>query len=160
MAYYESVFIARQDISPQQVEALTEQFSNIIQENGGTVANTEYWGLKNLAYRIKKYRKGHYVLMNLDAPSDAVKEMERNIRLSEDIVRLLTIKVDALEEGPSIMMQKPAPRDNHRGGPRDRDNRDNRDKRDRGDRGPRSQDAAPAKAAPAKAAAPAADGGE
>jgi small subunit ribosomal protein S6 len=146
MAYYESVFIARQDISPQQVEALTEQFSNIIQENGGTVAGTEYWGLKNLAYRIKKYRKGHYVMMNLDAPSDAVKEMERNIRLNEDIVRLLTIKVDALEEGPSVMMQKPQPRDNHRGGPRDRDNRDRGD-RDNRDRAPRAQGAAPAKAA-------------
>jgi small subunit ribosomal protein S6 len=148
MAYYESVFIARQDISPQQVEALTEQFSNIIQENGGTVAGTEYWGLKNLAYRIKKYRKGHYVMMNLDAPSDAVKEMERNIRLNEDIVRLLTVKVDELQEGPSVMMQTRQPRDSHRdgnrGGPRDHDNR-NRDNRDRDNR---------------EGAAPAAEGGE
>lgn len=158
MAFYESVFIARQDVSPQQVEALTEQFSNIIQENGGTVAGTEYWGLKNLAYRIKKYRKGHYVMMNLDAPSDAVKEMERNIRLNEDVVRLLTIKVDELQEGPSVMMQTRQPRDGHRdghrdnnrGGPRDRDNRD-RDNRDRDNR-----DREPS----AQAAAPAAEGGE
>ncbi len=119
MPYYESVFIARQDISPQQVEALTERFSTIVQENGGKVANTEYWGLKNLAYRIKKYRKGHYVMMNLDAPSDAVQEMERNIRLSEDIVRLLTIRVDELDENPSIMLQTRQTRDSHRGGPRE-----------------------------------------
>ena len=125
MPYYESVFIARQDISPQQVDAMTERFSTILKENGGDVPKTEYWGLKNLAYRIKKYRKGHYVLMNIDAPSDALLEMERNMRLSEDVVRLLTIRVDALEEGPSIMMQTRQTRDGHRGH-RDRDDRPGR----------------------------------
>ena len=125
MALYESVFIARQDISSAQAEALTEQFAQIIGDNGGTVAKKEYWGLKSLAFRIKKNRKGHYVLLNIDALPAAVIEMERNMRINEDVIRYLTIKVDALEEGPSAMLQ---------GRDRDRD----RD-RDRGDR-PRYRD--------------------
>jgi small subunit ribosomal protein S6 len=119
MALYENVFIARQDVSGTQVEALTDGFATLITENGGQVAKREYWGLRNLAYRIKKNRKGHYVLMNIDAPPAAVKEMERTMRINEDIVRFLTIRVDELEEGPSAFMQ----------------GRGSRDREDRGRRG-------------------------
>ena len=105
MPLYESVFIARQDISSQQVEGLTENLGKIIADNGGEIAKSEYWGLRNLAYRIKKNRKGHYVLFNIDAPPAAIQEFERNMRISEDVLRYLTIRVDELEEGPSIQMQ-------------------------------------------------------
>ncbi len=105
MPLYESVFIARQDVSSQQVEGLTENFGKIIADNGGEIAKSEYWGLRNLAYRIKKNRKGHYVLFNIDAPPAAIQEFERNMRISEDVLRYLTIRVDELEEGPSIQMQ-------------------------------------------------------
>jgi small subunit ribosomal protein S6 len=121
MALYESVFIARQDISSAQTEALTDQFAQIIADNGGTVSKKEYWGLKSLAFRIKKNRKGHYVLLNIDAPSAAVIEMERNMRINEDVIRYLTVKVDLLEEGPSAMMQG---RDRDRDRDRDRGDRD------------------------------------
>ena len=97
MALYECVFIARQDISATQVEGLVGQFSGIIEEGGGKVASSEMWGLRSLAYRIKKNRKGHYVLLNLDAPSPAVQEMERNMRLNEDVIRYLTVRVKELE---------------------------------------------------------------
>ncbi len=97
MAFYEHVVIARQDISPQQAEALNDQLQTIIQEGGGTVAKIEYWGLRNLTYRIKKNRKGHYSLLALDAPSAAVKEMERQLSLNEDVLRYLTVKVDELD---------------------------------------------------------------
>ena len=129
MPLYENVFIARQELSTAQVEAMTESLSNIIKDNGGTVAKTEYWGLKTLAYRIKKNRKGHYVLFNLDAPSDAVQEMERNMRINEDLLRYLTIRVDELEEGPSIQMQSRG-RDGGRRGdrPRERDRGRGRDR--------------------------------
>ncbi len=105
MPLYESTFIARPEISVQQVEALTERFSGIIKENGGSVPKSEYWGVKTLAYRIKKNRKGHYVMFNIDAPSTAVQEMERNMRIHEDVMRYLTIRVEELESGPSQMMQ-------------------------------------------------------
>ena len=105
MPLYESVFIARQDISSQQVEGLTERLGKIIADSGGEVAKSEYWGLRNLAYRIKKNRKGHYVLFNIDAPPAAIQEFERNMRISEDVLRYLTIRIDELEEGPSIQMQ-------------------------------------------------------
>ncbi len=105
MPFYESVFIARQDISSQQVEGLTETFGKIITDYDGEIAKSEYWGLRNLAYRIKKNRKGHYVLFNIDAPPTAIQELERNMRISEDVLRYLTIRVDELEEGPSIQMQ-------------------------------------------------------
>lgn len=111
MSLYEHVFIARQDISAAQVEGLTSSFAAIIAEHGGTVAKTESWGLRTLAYRIKKNRKGHYVLFNLDAPAVAIRELERNQRLSEDILRFMTIRVDALEEGPSAMMNARSDRD-------------------------------------------------
>src|SRR5215469_1123980 len=105
MPFYENVFIARQDISTAQVEALTDTLANLVAEQGGKVEKREYWGLRNLAYRIKKNRKGHYVLFNLDAPPAAVNEMERNMRINEDIIRFLTVRVEALEEGPSAVMQ-------------------------------------------------------
>ncbi|OUS18410.1 30S ribosomal protein S6 [Rhodospirillales bacterium 47_12_T64] len=133
MAFYECVYIARQDISSSQVDTLTEQFSTIITENGGTVGKTEYWGLRNMAYRVKKNRKGHYVLLNLDAPSAAVQEMERVMRLNDDVLRTLTIKVDALEEEPSAVMQNRGSRD-ERGGRGGRGGRDDRGG-DRGGRG-------------------------
>jgi small subunit ribosomal protein S6 len=105
MPFYENVFIARQDIAAQQVEALAEQFGNVIVSGGGKVSKKEYWGLKSFSFKIKKNRKGHYVLMNLEATGDLVKEMERQMGLNEDIVRYLTVRVEELEEGPSAMMR-------------------------------------------------------
>lgn len=128
MALYEHVLLARQDISAQQVEALVEQFKSVLETNGGSIAKVEYWGVKSLGYRIKKNRKAHYTLLNIVAPSAAVLEMERQMRINEDILRFLTIRVDELEEGPSAMLQK-----------RDRDERGDRFERggDRFERGPR-----------------------
>jgi len=111
MALYEHVFVARQDISASQVESITADFSKIIEENEGKVAKNEYWGLKNLAYKIKKNRKGHYVLLNIDAPHAAVAEMERQARLHEDVMRFMTIRVDEHEEGQSIVLRSKADRD-------------------------------------------------
>ena len=105
MPFYENVFIARQDVSSAQVETLTDTLANLVTEHGGKVTKREYWGLRNLSYRIKKNRKGHYVLLNLDAPPAAVNELERNMRINEDVLRYLTVRVEALEEGPSAMMQ-------------------------------------------------------
>ena len=113
MALYEHIFLARQDVSQQQVEELTTALTEILTANGGKVTKNEYWGLKGLSYRIRKNRKAHYSLMNIDAPSAAVVEMERQMRINEDILRFMTVSVDELEEGPSAMMQK-----------RDRDDRD------------------------------------
>jgi len=103
MPFYEHVFIARQDISSAQVDGLVETFKGLIENDGGKVVDTEYWGLKNLAYRIKKNRKGHYVMLNIDSPVAAINELERNERLHDDVLRYLTLRVDALEEGPSVM---------------------------------------------------------
>ena len=105
MPFYENVFIARQDISAAQVEALADSFASLVAAQGGEVKKREYWGLRNIAYRIKKNRKGHYVLFNLDAPPAAVNELERNMRINEDVIRYLTVRVEALEEGPSVVMQ-------------------------------------------------------
>ncbi|MBW7836097.1 MAG: 30S ribosomal protein S6 [Sphingomonadales bacterium] len=128
MPFYEHVFVARQDISPQQVETLTADLTKVIEANGGQVKKAETWGLRNLAYKINKNRKGHYVLLNIDAPASLVTELERNVRLNEDIIRHLTVRVEALEEGPSAIMQVRPDRD------RDRD----RGRRgDRGERGGR-----------------------
>ncbi|WP_394689989.1 30S ribosomal protein S6 [Hoeflea sp.] len=126
MALYEHVFLARQDVSSQQVEALVEQYKGVIEGLGGKVGRIEHWGLKSLTYRINKNRKAHYALMDIDAPAPAVKEMERQMRFNEDILRFMTISVEAHEEGPSAMLQK-----------RDRDDRPRGGDRDRGDRGPR-----------------------
>src|SRR5215813_940066 len=161
MPFYENVFIARQDISATQAEALTETFSNLIAEQGGKVTKKEQWGLRNIAYRIKKNRKGHYVLMNIDAPPAAVIEMERQMRINEDVLRYLTVRVDALEEGLSAMLQSRSRDDRDDRGPRrgfggggfgrdrdrdrDRDRegyRDDRPRRDQGDRPPRGEAAA------------------
>jgi len=106
MAYYEHVFIARQDLSEPQVNTLRDDLKKILSDNKGKVTKEEYWGLRTLAYKIKKNKKGHYVLMNIDAPSAAVQEMERLIRHNDDILRHLTVAVDELDTGPSVMMQK------------------------------------------------------
>src|SRR5205085_12312651 len=98
MALYENVFIARQDVPTTQVETLTNQFAELVASLGGTVSKKEYWGLRSLTYRIKKNRKGHYTLLNIDAPSAAVKEMERTMSINEDIIRFLTVRVDELDE--------------------------------------------------------------
>lgn len=132
MPLYEHVFLARQDISAQQVDTLLQDFRTILAERGGSVAKTEYWGLKSLTFRIKKNRKAHYALMNIDAPHDAVAELERQMRLSTDIIRFLTVRVDEHEAGPSPMMRR-ADRDDREG----RGERGDRDRFDRGDRGDR-----------------------
>ncbi len=106
MALYEHIFIARQDVSPAQVDLLTEELQDILKEGGGKVEKTEYWGLRNLQYKIKKNRKGHYALMHIDAPSDAVAEMERQMKLKEDILRFMTIRVDELDPEPSPVMSR------------------------------------------------------
>lgn len=105
MKFYETIFIARQDMSPAQVEALTEKFVNVVTENGGTVGKTEYCGLRPLAYLIKKNRKGHYVLMNVTADAKALAEMERVMYISEDVLRYLSVKVEAHETGPSALLK-------------------------------------------------------
>ena len=115
MPFYENVFISRQDVSATQVEALTEQFATIVKDHGGEVTKREYWGLRNLAFRIKKNRKGHYVLMNISAPAAAIAEMERNMRINEDVLRHMTVRVEALEEGPSTMMQRRDEREGREG---------------------------------------------
>jgi small subunit ribosomal protein S6 len=136
MPHYEHIVIARQDVSAQQAEEIAESLAQIIADNGGQVVKTEYWGLRNLAYRIKKNRKGHYILLNIDAPWAAVAEMERQERINEDIIRFLTIRAEELNQGPSIMMQVKAAREERarREGGRPEGGRD-RDRRDRDDDG-------------------------
>ena len=106
MAFYEHVFLARQDVSGQRVDELVDHFQGVIEQNGGSIGKTESWGLRNLSFRINKNRKAYYTLMNIDAPHAAVAEMERQMRLNEDILRYLTLRVDELEEEPSAQMQK------------------------------------------------------
>lgn len=118
MPLYEHVFIARQDLANAQAESLIEHFSAILKDNGGSVVESEYWGVKTMAYKINKNRKGHYCFLRSDAPAPAVLEMERLMRLHEDVMRVLTIKVDKHGEGPSVQMQK---RDDRDRGDRDRD---------------------------------------
>lgn len=157
MPLYENVFIARQDISGAQVDALADGFTQLIADNGGEVKKREYWGLRNLAYRMRKNRKGHYVLMNLDAPPAAIAELERTMRINEDVLRYLTLRVEALEEGPSAVMQNRGSRDDRgRRGDRDRDRERDRYGEGRdggGDRGERTERAAP-ETAVAEAPAP------
>jgi small subunit ribosomal protein S6 len=140
MPLYEHVYLARQDLSPQQVEELSNQLSGVVGQLGGKVSKNEYWGLKSLTYRIRKNRKAHLTLLNVDAPSAALAEIERQERLNEDVLRYLTIRVDELEEGPSAMMRK-VDRDRERDGERgDRGDRGDRmDRGDRGDRGDREE---------------------
>lgn len=106
MALYEHVLIARQDISPQQVDALVEDITRTIQEQGGTVGKSEYWGLRNLAYRVRKNRKGHYCLLNIDAPAAAVHELERRQRINEDVLRFITIRVEEHDDEPSPVLAR------------------------------------------------------
>jgi len=122
MPLYEHVMIARQDLSNTQAEGLIEHFGTVLSDNGGKMVDSEYWGVKTMAYKINKNRKGHYAFLKTDAPAPAVQEMERLMRLHDDVMRVLTIKVDAHEEGPSIQMRKSEEREG---------------RRDRGDRGDR-----------------------
>jgi small subunit ribosomal protein S6 len=149
MPLYEHVFLARQDLGTQQVEELTAQYKGIIEQMGGKVAKTEYWGVKSLSYRMNKNRKAHMTLLNIEGPAAALTEIERQMRLSEDILRYITIRVDEHEEGPSAMMRK-VDRDRDRddrhggggGGRSDRGDRGGGDRfRDR-ERRPRDEDAA------------------
>jgi small subunit ribosomal protein S6 len=126
MPLYEHVFLARQDLAQAQVDALAENATKIIADNGGKVVKTENWGLRSLAYRIAKNRKAHYVMLDIDAPAPAVAELERQTGINEDVIRFMTIRVDAHEKGPSAMMR--------------RQERDRADRGDRGDRGPRGDD--------------------
>ena len=128
MAFYEHVFIARQDVAPQLVEQMTNEFVELVKAQGGKVTKTESWGLRNLAYIIKKNRKGHYVLLNIEAEAAAVQELERTQSLHEDILRFLTVRVDALEEGTSVVMRRDDRRES-------RGSRGGNSAQDRGDRG-------------------------
>ncbi|MGZ8388066.1 MAG: 30S ribosomal protein S6 [Rhodoplanes sp.] len=128
MPLYEHVYLARQDLSAQQIDELTGQFKGVIEQLGGSVQKVEYWGVKSLSYRMRKNRKAHFTLLNIDAPPAAVAEIERQERINEDVLRALTIRVDELDAGPSAMMRK-SDRDDRRDG---RDGRDGRDDR-RGD---------------------------
>jgi len=139
MPLYEHVFLARQDLAQAQVDALAENATKIIADNGGSVVKTETWGLRSLAYRIAKNRKAHYVMLDIDAPAAALAELERQTGINEDVIRFMTIRVDAHEQGPSAMMRRQE---------RDRDGRGDRgprgdDRGDRGDRPDRSERAAP-----------------
>jgi small subunit ribosomal protein S6 len=137
MPLYEHVFLARQDLAQAQVDALAETATKIIEEGGGKVVRTETWGLRNLAYRIQKNRKAHYVALDFDAPAPAVAELERQTQINEDVIRYMTVRVDAHEEGPSAMMRR-GDRDRERGDRGDRGDRGGRGRDDdRGDRGPR-----------------------
>ena len=122
MPLYEHVFLARQDLAQAQVDALAENATKIVEAQQGKVTKVENWGLRNLAYKIAKNRKAHYVMLNIDAPAGTVAELERQTQINEDVIRYMTIRVDELEGGPSVMMRK-SERDRERG--------------DRGDRGPR-----------------------
>jgi small subunit ribosomal protein S6 len=123
MPLYEHVFLARQDLAQAQVDALAENATKILEDNGGKVVKTETWGLRNIAYRIAKNRKAHYVALDVDAPAPAIAELERQTNINEDVIRFLTLRVDEHEAGPSAMMR--------------RSERSDRDRGDRGDRGPR-----------------------
>ena len=128
MRLYESVFIARQDVSSAQVEAMADEFAGIITSAGGSIKKREYWGLRTLAYRIKKNRKGHYVMFNLETDSDTLKEYERIMGLNEDVLRFMNIRIEEVDEAPSIMMQAKSERPSR--GLRDDDRRDDRSNSD------------------------------
>ena len=134
MALYEHVFLARQDLAQAQVDALAETATKIVNDNEGRVVKTESWGLRSLAYKIAKNRKAHYVMLEIDAPAGVVAELERQTQINEDIIRYMTVKVDALEEGPTVMMRK-SERDRERRG--DREGGRGGDRPDRGERSER-----------------------
>ena len=148
MALYEHIYLARQDVTAQQVETMTATYKQIIENLGGSVAKIEYWGVKSLAYRVKKNRKAHFTLLNIDAPAAAIAEMERQQGLSEDVLRFITLRVEAHEDGPSAMMRKREDSDrddrgDRRGpGGRGGDRGDRGDRPDRGPRRPREEAAA------------------
>jgi len=127
MALYEHVFLARQDLAQAQVDALAETATKIIEDNEGKVVKTETWGLRILAYRIQKNRKAHYVMLEIDGPPSVVAELERQTAINEDVIRYMTIRVDELEQGPSVMMRK-GDRDRRGGGGRGRDRDGGRDR--------------------------------
>lgn len=138
MPFYEHTLIARPDLTSQQAQTLGETIAQLIADQGGKVTKTEYWGLRNLAYRVKKNRKGHYLHFNLDAPPAAVSELERTERIHEDVLRYLTVRVDRLDDGPSPVMVAKASRDER--SRRDRDFRGDREPRgEREDREPRRE---------------------
>jgi small subunit ribosomal protein S6 len=138
MPLYETVFIARQDVTAKQVEDYAKAFSKIVNDNGGETKRTESWGLRNLAYKIKKNKKGHYTLMHFDAPPAAMAEMERNIRLNEDVLRFLTVRIEKLPEGPSAILRQSDDEGDERG---DRGEGRSRDRfsSNRGPRAPRAE---------------------
>jgi small subunit ribosomal protein S6 len=138
MPLYESIFIVRQDVPAAQVETLTTSFADIVRTNGGQVAKTEQWGLRSLAFRINKNKKGHYVLFNIDALPAAINELERNLRLHEDVLRFLTIRVEEHETGPSAMLRKEE-RSDRPFGERDRGGDRGGDRQDRPRRAPRPE---------------------
>lgn len=140
MPLYEHVFLARQDLAQNQVDALAETSTKIIEDNGGKVVKTETWGLRNIAYRVKKNRKAHYVMLDIDAPAPAITELERQIRINEDVIRYMTVRVDAHEQGPSAMMRKSERGERERRPRFDREERGERGERgERSDRGERSE---------------------
>ena len=120
MALYEHIFLARQDLSQAQVDALAATATEIVEANNGKVTKTETWGLKNLAYKIDRNRKAHFVMLNIDGPGSVVAELERQTRINEDVIRYMTIRVEEHEEGPSVMMRK-----------NDRDSKKRRDREER-----------------------------
>lgn len=150
MPFYESVIIARQDLSTQQVEALTEQMTAVVTDNGGKVEKTEQWGLRSMAYKIKKNRKGHYFQLSMEAPAAALSELERQLRLNEDVLRSLSVRIEAINPEPSAVLAAKAGRDERprRGG--DRDERPRRDDRPRRDNAEAKPAAAPAAAEESK----------
>ncbi len=133
MALYEHVFLARQDLAQAQVDALAEMAAGIVNGNDGRVVKTENWGLRSLAYKIAKNRKAHYVMLEIDAPGNVIAELERQVQINEDIIRYMTVKIDALEEGPSVMMRK-SDRDRERRSDREGGREGRGDRPDRGDR--------------------------
>jgi small subunit ribosomal protein S6 len=128
MRLYESVFIARQDITSAQVEAMADEFAEIITSAGGSIKKREYWGLRSLAYRIKKNRKGHYVMFNMETGPEALREYERIMGLNEDVLRFLNLNIEEVEDGPSIMMAAKTERSSR--GQRDHSDADARDDKD------------------------------
>ncbi|VVT11277.1 30S ribosomal protein S6 [Sphingomonas sp. EC-HK361] len=139
MALYEHVFLARQDLAQAQVDALAEAATKIVQDHKGKVVKTETWGLRSLAYKIAKNRKAHYVMLEIDAPGDVVAELERQTSINEDVIRYMTVRVDALEEGPTVMMRKQE-RDRERRGDREGGREGRPDRGDRPDRGSRREE--------------------
>jgi small subunit ribosomal protein S6 len=151
MAFYENTFIARPDLSSRQAEELAERYAGILGEHGGKVAKTENWGLRSLTYRIKKHRKGHYLHLAIEAPSTAIKEMERNMKIDEDVLRFLTVRVDALDPEPSPVLASRGRDDERRGRGRDGD------RWERGEHGERGgRERAPRESGESEGSAPAA----